>query len=632
VTSPAAAQARFDRQDAEPAAPRRARARRRPEAGARLRPFDPRLLRHASAARGYLIAAVALGLVTTALVLAQATLLARALSGAALGTGLAALRGTVLALLLVVTARAAVAYGGEAAALRAAAAVKSQLRRRLAAHALRLGPAWLTGQQAGEITTLTTRGLDALDPYFARYLPQLVLGCLVPVAVLIRITAADWLSGVVIAVTLPLIPVFGVLIGLYTRAHTDRQWRLLAALGGHFLDVVEGLPTLKLFGRAKAQAAAIGRTTDQHRSATMAALRVAFLSALVLELAGALATALVAVEVGLRLLAGHLGYDTALLVLLLTPEAYLPLRNVGAQFHASAEGTTAAGRALQILDTPLPESSLSAAGARTTGAVRQPDLARDAIELRAVSLRYPSRDVPALDGVTATIRPGEHVLLTGASGAGKSSLLGLLLRFAEPTSGEITAGPTSIAAIPAGWWRQQIAWVPQHPYLFAGTIAENIALGAPAATGAAIAQAARLAGAEDFIAALPGGFSALLSERALELSAGQRQRLALARAFLRDAPLVLLDEPVEHLDPVTARDILDVLGTALAGRTVVMISHRLQLPAGQVLRLDHGRLDHGRLNPAQSGHARPDPAQPGQVKPGDGHLSRAQLAVPGATS
>jgi ATP-binding cassette subfamily C protein CydD len=174
--------------------------------------------------------------------------------------------------------------------------------------------------------------------------------------------------------------------------------------------------------------------------------------------------------------------------------------------------------------------------------------------------------------------------------------------------------------------------VPQHPYLFAGTIAENIALGAPAATGAALAQAARLAGAEDFIAALPGGFSALLSERALELSAGQRQRLALARAFLRDAPLVLLDEPVEHLDPVTARDILDVLGTALAGRTVVMISHRLQLPAGQVLRLDHGRLDHGRLNPAQSGHARPDPAQPGQVKPGDGHLSRAQLAVPGATS
>ena len=264
-----------------------------------------------------------------------------------------------------------------------------------------------------------------------------------------------------IAVTLPLIPVFGVLIGLYTKAHTDRQWRLLAALGGHFLDVVEGLPTLKLFGRARAQAAAIGRTTDQHRSATMAALRVAFLSALVLELAGALATALVAVEVGLRLLAGHLGYDTALLVLLLTPEAYLPLRNVGAQFHASAEGTTAAGRVLQILDTPLPESSLPAAGARSGGPVRQPDLARDAIELQAVTLRYPGRDVPALDGVTATIRPGEHVLLTGASGAGKSSLLGLLLRFTEPTSGEITAGRTTIAAIPAGGWRRQIAWVPQ---------------------------------------------------------------------------------------------------------------------------------------------------------------------------
>ncbi len=229
--------------------------------------------------------------------------------------------------------------------------------------------------------------------------------------------------------------------------------------------------------------------------------------------------------------------------------------------------------------------------------------------------------------MTATIRPGEHVLLTGPSGAGKSSLLGLLLRFTEPTSGEITAGGTSIAAIPAGWWRQQIAWVPQHPYLFAGTIAQNIALGAPAATDSAIAQAARLAGAEDFIAALPGGFSALLSERALELSAGQRQRLALARAFLRDAPLVLLDEPVEHLDPVTARDILEVLGTALAGRTVVMISHRLQLPASRVLLLDRGRLD-----PAPVEHVRPDPAQRGAALPGHSQPRHTRLAVPGAAT
>ena len=316
-----------------------------------MRPVDPRLLRQARAARGYLVFTVVLGLAVTALVLAQAGLLAHALATAARGTGAAALRTTLILLLVVVAARALAAGGGEAVALRAAAKVKSQLRARLTAHTLRLGPAWLGGQRSGEIATLATKGLDALDPYFARYLPQLVLAVAVPLAVLARVAAADWISAVVIAVTLPLIPVFAVLVGLHTKARTQRQWRLLATLGGHFLDVVEGLPTLKLFGRAKAQAEVIQQVSEAHRKATMGTLRVAFLSALVLELAAALATALVAVEVGLRLLAGHLGYQTALLVLLLTPEAYLPLRAVGAQFHASMEGATAAARACAILET-----------------------------------------------------------------------------------------------------------------------------------------------------------------------------------------------------------------------------------------------------------------------------------------
>ena len=353
-----------------------------------MRPFDPRLLQYASAARGYLILTVGLGLVTTLLVVAQAGLLSRALAGAALGSGLAALRGTIVALLLVLLGRAVVAFAGEAAALRAGASVKSQLRRHLTAHALRLGPAWLSGQQEGEITTLATKGLDALDPYFARYLPQLLLGFLVPLAVLVRVTGADWISGLVIAATLPLIPVFAVLVGLHAKARTQQQWRLLARLGGHFIDVVEGLPTLKVFGRAKAQAEAIRKATDEHRTATMAALRIAFLSALVLELAAALATALVAVEVGLRLLAGHIGYETALLVLLLTPEAYLPLRNAGAQFHASVEGATAAGRVFELLASPLPgHPDGPAAGPRS----RLPDLSRQPIELAAVTLSYPGR-------------------------------------------------------------------------------------------------------------------------------------------------------------------------------------------------------------------------------------------------
>src|SRR5438046_8137137 len=319
-----------------------------------MRLLDPRLLRHAGSARGYLAVTVALGLAGAVLILFQADLLSRALAGAAHGTGVAALSGVLAWLGVVVAGRAVAAAGGEAAARRAAAAVKSGLRRRLSAHVLRLGPRWLGGQPRGEITTLATRGLDGLDAYFARYLPRLVLGVTVPLAVLARVAFADWISAVIIAVTLPLIPVFGILIGWHTRAQTQRQWQLLARLGGHFLDVVAGLPTLKLFGRARAQAEVIGDVTSAHRQATMATLRVAFLSALALELTAALATALVAVEIGLRLLAGHVGYQTALLVLLLTPEASLPLRNAGAQFHASSEGLAAARRAFEILDTTPP--------------------------------------------------------------------------------------------------------------------------------------------------------------------------------------------------------------------------------------------------------------------------------------
>ncbi len=361
------------------------------------------LLRHARAARGYLTAAVALGLAGTGLILAQAGLLARLLAGAATGTTAAALRGPLMALALVLLARAAVAYGGEVAALRAAAVVKSQLRRGLIGRALALGPAWLAsppsparpgagstragtgrrgartappgpgtgpgpgsapgvvpaaaGHREGELATLATRGLDGLDAYFARYLPQLVLAVLVPLAVLARVAAADWLSALIIALTLPLVPLFAVLTGLHTRARTQRQWALLARLGGHFLDVVEGLPTLRVFGRARAQEAQIDRLTRQYAAATMGTLRIAFLSALVLELSAALATALVAVEVGLRLLGGHLGYQTALLVLLLTPEAFLPLRSAGAQFHASIEGVTAAAGAIEVLETPLPPAA-----------------------------------------------------------------------------------------------------------------------------------------------------------------------------------------------------------------------------------------------------------------------------------
>ena len=407
------------------------------------RVVDPRLLRYAGAVRAHLVVAIVLGLAGTGLILAQAGLLAHALAVAGRGDVAAELSGTLAALLVVMTARAAVSYGGEVSALRAAATVKSQLRRAVTAHALRLGPSWLGGQRAGEITTLSTKGLDGLDSYFARYLPQLVLSVLVPIAVLARVAVADWISAVLIAVTLPLIPVFAVLVGWHTRTQTRRQWRLLSTLGGHFLDVVEGLPTLKVFGRARVQEDVIAKVTEDHRAATMSTLRVAFLSALVLELSAALATALVAVEVGLRLLYGHLGYETALLVLLLTPEAFLPLRGVGAQFHASQEGAAAAARVFEILDTPVPDEPYAGTGAafrRSAGA----DLRTQDVRLTGVTVVYPGRARPALNGVSLTIEPGDRIVLTGPSGAGKSTLLALLLRFVTPTAGTIETGGSGI--------------------------------------------------------------------------------------------------------------------------------------------------------------------------------------------
>ncbi|MDA8323769.1 MAG: thiol reductant ABC exporter subunit CydD [Actinomycetota bacterium] len=552
--------------------------------------MNRRLLADAGPARRYLAGTVLAGLAVTVLILAQAGLLARALAMAAPGIGAGALRWTLIALGLVVLARAAAAHAGEVTALRAAAIVKERLRTRLLRHAIGLGPGGDGGQQAGEITALTTSGLDALDPYFARYLPQVVLAGAVPVAVIAAVTSADWISGGIIAITVPLIPLFGALVGMHTKAQTERNWQLLARLSGHFLDVVQGLTTLKVFGRATAQQRVIETVTGEYRAGVMATLRIAFLSALVLELSAALATALVAVEVGLRLLYGQMSYPTALFVLLLTPEAYLPLRNAAAQFHASADGTAAAARAHELLDLPLPAGTTGTDRADRADRANQadrdgrlrpdrpvPDLRTTPIVLDAVTAGYPGRPAPVLDRACVTIFPGDQITLLGRNGAGKSTLLALLLRFAEPASGTIRVGQADLASLPLQAWRRQVGWLPQRPALFAWSVAENIALGAPDATRAEIERAAELAGAAGFIADLPDGYDTVLDERALRLSTGQRQKLALARLFLRDAPLLLLDEPVAHLDPASAAEFRGAIGTLRAGRTVIEVAHR---PAG----------------------------------------------------
>jgi thiol reductant ABC exporter CydD subunit len=472
----------------------------------------------------------------------------------------------LLLLAAVIVARAGVAWAQEVAAHRSSAGVKSALRRRLLARAVGLGPGWLAGERSGELATLATRGVDALDDYFSRYLPQLVLAVIVPVAVLVQVLTADWLSALTIAVTLPLIPVFMILIGLYTRARTDRQWRLLSQLSGHFLDVVAGLPTLKVFGRAKAQATTIRTITDEYRRATMSTLRIAFLSSLALELLATVSVALVAVSIGLRLLGGDLDLRTALLVLILAPEAYLPLRQVGAQFHASAAGLAAAERVFAVLEEPV-----HPAGQRA--------VPRGQIKIEKVMVRYPSRDVPAISAASLVLEPGTVTAVAGPSGCGKSTLLAVLLGFVRPSAGSVTVGGVDLADLDPDAWRQQLAWVPQRPYLFAGTVAENIRLGAPDATDAQLRDAARQANATAFIEALPAGFATRLGDGGAGLSAGQRQRIALARAFLRDAPILLLDEPTSNLDGETEAEVLAAVRRLAAGRTVLLVAHRPSLLA-----------------------------------------------------
>jgi ATP-binding cassette subfamily C protein CydD/ATP-binding cassette subfamily C protein CydCD len=524
-----------------------------------MKPLDPRLVRHAGATRGFLLVCVALGAAQAGLLVAQATLLADGI--AAVFHGVADLVPTVAWLVAVIAARALVSWAQEVAAARASATVKSQLRARLLHRLTQLPPG-----RTGELTTLTVRGLDALDAYFARYLPQLVLAGLVPAIVLLRIAPADLVAAATIALTLPLIPVFMALVGMHTEAANRRQFRLLARLSHHFLDVVAGLPTLKAFGRAKAQAEVVGRVSAEQRRVTMRTLRVAFLSSLVLELLATLSVALVAVGIGLRLVSGNLDLATALLVLILAPEAYLPLRQVGANYHASAEGLAAADEVFRVLETPAPASGTAPAPA---GAIRFHD----------VTVSYPDRPTPALASLTLDVHPGDVVALTGPSGAGKSTALAVLLGFVRPGAGRVTVGGVALSDVDVDAWRQRIAWVPQRPYLFAGTIADNIRLGDPAATGEAVREAARLAGATEFLDALPDGLDTLLSDDGAGLSAGQRQRIALARAFLRDAPLVLLDEPTANLDAETERGILDAIRRLAVGRTVVLAAHRPTLIA-----------------------------------------------------
>ncbi|MEU3085620.1 thiol reductant ABC exporter subunit CydD [Streptomyces massasporeus] len=527
-----------------------------------MKPIDPRLLRYARATRVFLAAVVALGAVGAGLVIAQAMLIAEVVVGAFQHRMAVSELGTPLLLLAAVAVgRALVGWLTELAAHRASAAVKSELRGRLLERAAELGPGWLSGQRTGSLVALATRGVDALDDYFSRYLPQLGLAVVVPVAVLARIVTEDWVSAAIIVATLPLIPVFMVLIGWATQSRMDRQWRLLSRLSGHFLDVVAGLPTLKVFGRAKAQAESIRRITGEYRQATMRTLRIAFISSFALELLATISVALVAVTIGMRLVHGEMDLYIGLVILVLAPEAYLPLRQVGAQYHAAAEGLAAAEEIFEVLETPVPASGSTA-------------VPEGALSFEGVTVRYPGRSTDAVSNVSFGVEPGETVALVGPSGAGKSTLLSVLLGFVRPAGGRVRVGDVDLADADLQQWRSRIAWVPQRPHLYAGTIAENVRLARPGADHDSVRRALRDAGALDFVDALPQGVDTALGEDGAGLSAGQRQRIALARAFLADRPVLLLDEPTAALDGATEAEVVAAVRRLAAGRTVLLVVHR----------------------------------------------------------
>ena len=563
-------------------------------------------MRHARSARRYIAATAVAGMVTAALVVAQAFLVSGSVSSViSEGAGPASVRMLMVALVGVMAARALVVLLQEIHAHRSATGTIIELRRLVLEHAARLGPRWQALHGAGT-ATLLTRALDDLEPYFTRYLPQLVLAATVTPATVLVLITQDWPAAVAVVCTLPLIPIFMILIGRMTQSVSQERLKAMQILGDQVLDLISGLPTLKALGREQGPAKRVRSLGRAYRRTTMSTLRIAFLSGAVLEFFTTLSVAIIAVDIGFRLVAGRMDLFTGLLVLMVAPEVYQPLRQVGFQFHASANGVAAAEAVFEVLETPVPER----------GTVPAPDLRTATIELDAISVAARGTWAPA--DLSTTIRPGSLVALTGPSGAGKTTTTQVLLGLLPADRGQVRVVPGPGAAsqeavdlgeiAPATWW-EQIVWVPQRPTITPGTVLSNVLLEAPNASAAGgipdeLVEAARATGFDEVVADLPQGWDTVVGSGGVGLSVGQRQRLALTRALCSTAPLVLMDEPTAHLDAAGEAHVLaSVRALHASGRTVVVIAHR---PALIALAEQTIPVTSAPMQPAPQVHASPD--------------------------
>jgi ATP-binding cassette, subfamily C, bacterial CydCD len=468
-------------------------------------------------------------------------------------------------------ARGLITATGDLSAQGAAERVVSKLRRDLLRHCVTLGPGWLAGERPGELSLTATRGLRSLHAYYARYLPQAAAAAVVPLLLLAWVATQDLLSFAVVVALVVAVPVTMIFFGREATRRSERQWRRLGSLAGRLLQLVEGLPTLRAFGREAHGRREVAEASEGVRVATMRTLRVAFLSSLSMDLIAGFGVGLVAMVLGLRLLWGELGLQTAMAVLLVAPEIFIPLRRAGAEFHASTEGQAAAARVLGVLETPLPTP-------RAHGGAAAPAWARvrDAVPVLAVrdlAIDHPGRGRPTLAGVSFEVAPGHRVALTGPSAAGKSTVLAALLRFVEPSDGSTTLDGLGPDDVGLAAWRSRFAYLPQRPHLFQATLAENLRLGAPDSPDDELGRVLAAVGLEGLVSALPDGLETVLGHDGLTLSAGERQRVALARALLSPAPVLLLDEPTASLDPPTVARLAPAIEPWLRGRSVLVAAH-----------------------------------------------------------